>query len=212
MKFQLTLALAAVCVANAGRLQDKAESFANQQKNPISAQNQAKLERAAKQSIDQYTKLAQSEGKKYGIDFDLTAVYESLNKQYGKQVQSAVKGAAAKAQNLANNGESQLENNQNIKKAQKFAQSATFDGVLAQVQKALKQQVKNIPNKQVQKSLTSIVTQGAKEAKNQMRANGLNGNIQKKSQKFVAQNKGQFVNPRKIAGLKRQLNQKIGNL
>merc|ERR1712127_1105593 len=171
MKFQLTLALAAVCVANAGKIQDKAEDFASKQTNPVNAKNQAKLEKAAKANLDKYTNLAQAEGKKYGIEFDLDSVYASLKKQYGKQVQSAVNNQVANAQGFA----------------------------------------KNNPNKQVQKSLNSIVTQGAKEASKAMKANGLNGNIQNKVKKEFNQKKGPALN--KLAARQKQaikqLNKKI---
>merc|ERR1712127_847965 len=190
MKFQLTLALAAVCVANAGKIQDRAEAFASKQTNPVNAKNQAKLEKAAKANLDKYTNLAQAEAKKYGIEFDLDSVYASLKKQYGKQVQSAVNNQVANAQGFAKNNQIEA----NLEKNQK-----------------LKNQVKNIPNKQVQKSLNSIVTQGAKEASKAMKANGLNGNIQNKVKKEFNQKKGPALN--KLAARQkqaiRQLNKKI---
>merc|ERR1712127_395257 len=209
MKFQLTLALAAVCVANAGKIQDKAEAFASKQTNPVNAKNQAKLEKAAKANLDKYTNLAQAEGKKYGIEFDLDNVYASLKKQYGKQVQSAVKNQVANAQGFAKNNqiEANLQKNQQLKNVQKTAESATFEGILGRIQKELK----NIPNKQVQKSLNSIVTQGAKEASKAMKANGLNGNIQNKVKKEFNQKKGPALN--KLAARQKQavreLNKKI---
>merc|ERR1711957_510811 len=213
MKFQLTLALAAVCVANAGKIQDRAEAFASKQTNPVSDENQAKLQKAAKDNLDKYTNLAQAEGKKYGIEFDLSAVYASLNKQYGKQVKTAVNDQVAKAQGFAKNNqiEANLQKNQKLKNVQKTAKAATFEGILGRIQKELKDQVKNIPNKQVQKSLNSIVTQGAKEASNAMRANGLRGNIKKNVQKKFNQNKGPVM--KKLAAKKNQavnkLNQRI---
>ena len=215
MKFQLTFALAAVCVANAGKIRDQAEAFAAKasDQNPISPRNQAKLEQVAKQEINKYTKLAQSEGAKYGIDFDLNAVYASLEKQYGKKVQSAVQEAAVKAESLAKNGQADIKNNQNIAEAQKLANSATFGSVLNRIQNALKDQVKNIPNQQVKNSLNSIVNQGAAEAKKAMKANklGLNKNIKKtittKGQKFVKGNKAQWQ--KKAAAQKKNINKQI---
>merc|ERR1712127_12751 len=144
MKFQLTLALAAVCVANAGKIQDRAEAFASKQTNPVNAKNQAKLEKAVKANLDKYTNLAQAEAKKYGIEFDLDSVYASLKKQYGKQVQSAVNNQVANAQGFAKNNqiEANLEKNQKLKNVRKTAEAATFEGILGRIQKELKNQVK----------------------------------------------------------------------
>lgn len=143
----------------------------------------------------------------------MNAVYASLEKQYGKKVQSAVQEAAVKAESLAKNGQADIKNNQNIAEAQKLANSATFGSVLNRIQNALKDQVKNIPNQQVKNSLNSIVNQGAAEAKKAMKANklGLNKNIKKtittKGQKFVKGHKAQWQ--KKAAAQKKNINKQI---
>merc|ERR1712071_711903 len=107
--------------------------------------------------------------------------------------------------------EANLQKNQQLKNVRKTAEAATFEGILGRIQKELKNQVKNIPNKHVQKSLNSIVTQGAKEASKAMKANGLNGNIQNKVKKEFNQKKGPAL--KKLAARQKQavkqLNKKI---
>ena len=212
MKFQITLALAAVCVANAGKLQNEAQAFA-EKANPISKQSQAKIQKAAKTELNRFANLAQNEGAKYGIDFDFGGVFASLKKEYGGQVQSAVKQAAVKAESFAKNAPAAIENNQNFAKAEKLAEKATFNGILNKLTNVVKEQVKNIDNKQVKNSLNNIVNQGAAEARKAMKdANiGLKQNIKNTvvngGEQFVNGNKAEWK--KQAAAQKKVLNQKI---
>merc|ERR1712178_214432 len=77
----------------------------------------------------------------------------------------------------------QAKNNQNFQKLQNQAQSATFNSVVSNIQKELKKQLQNVPNKQAKKNLISLLDQGAKEAKSALQKQQLlNKNIKKQVQ------------------------------
>merc|ERR1712117_898522 len=108
--------------------------------NPLSAQNQAKLQKLAQQNIKQYQKTVAAEAKKYGVNINLQKIANQLQKEYGAQVKSGFNKAVKQGQQAYNNAPAQLNNNQNFQKAQNFANKATFSQVLSTVQKELKNQ------------------------------------------------------------------------
>merc|ERR1711923_73729 len=90
MKLFLSVTLLAALASAAPQrqnLQAQAQQFA-QAYNPLSAQNQAKLQKLAQQNIKQYQKTVQKEAKKYGVNINLQKIANQLQKEYGAQVKS----------------------------------------------------------------------------------------------------------------------------
>jgi hypothetical protein len=225
MKLQITLALAAVCVTNAGRVQKDAEKFLANVKNPISVANQKKLENAAKVNLDKYTNLAEQEAAKHGVHFDLSAIYTQLGNDFGQDVvQRNVEKATKNVEARMEARREQFESNPNVaeakKSVRKFANKATFAGQLKNIKNLLSAQANKIPNKTVAKELNKMLAEGAKEARNQMKnANvDINMNIKNTGAKFVKNNQAgweaEFVAQQKNMEktLKEKLNQGIRNL
>merc|ERR1712115_281584 len=84
---------------------------------------------------------------------------------------------------------------------------ATFNSVVTNVQAELKKQLRNIPNAQAKKNLIALLDQGAKEAKSQLRKQGLG------SKNIVNQAKAQIPKVEaQGALLQQQVNDAIRNL
>merc|ERR1711979_7558 len=91
-------------------------------------------------------------------------IANQLQKEYGARVKSGFNKAVKQGQQAYNNAPAQLNKNKNFKKAQQFANKATFSQVLNIVQKELKNQIKKIDNQKVVNNLNALVKSGAAEA------------------------------------------------
>merc|ERR1719469_1501305 len=211
MKLQITLALAAVCVANAGRIQKDAEEF---------LANQKKLQKVAQNNLSKYTNLAEQEAAKHGFNFDLSAIYSQLGDTYGEDaVESAGEKAAKTVEAQFEARREQFEASPKVAKAQdnvrKFANKATFGGLLNNVKKALSAQVDKIPNEDIAKELNKMLAEGAKQTRNQMKnANiDIDLNIKNTGAEYVKNNQaeweGRFIADQK--SLEKTLKQKLNN-
>merc|ERR1711972_827834 len=102
------------------------------------------------------------------------------------KVEAKYKAPAKQAINkAANDAQAQIQskNNQNFQKLQNQAQSATFNSVVSNIQKELKKQLQNVPNKKAKKNLISLLDEGAKQAKSALQKQQLlNKNIKKQVQ------------------------------
>merc|ERR1712233_9257 len=135
--------------------------------------------------------MAQKEAEKVGITFNFNKVQQNLKNQFDDKFVDQV-------ESLAN-------------KAQQFANRATFNGVVNNIQRELKAQLRQIPNAPAKKNLISLLDQGAAEAKNRLNAEGLgNKNIKKTAQQEY--NKRLPQAQAEQAKLKQKLNQAIRNL
>merc|ERR1712026_182034 len=218
MKLFLSVTLLAALASAAPQrqnLQAQAQQFA-QANNPLSAQNQAKLQKLAQQNIKQYQKTVQKEAKKYGVNINPQKIANQLQKEYGAQVKSGFNNAVKQGQQAYNNAPGQLKNNQNFQQAKNFANKATFSQVLATVQKELTNQIKKIDNPKVVKNLNALVNSGAAEAKNQLKNAGIkaNANIKNTANKELkkAQNQYQGAVQEQINAAKLELNKAVKNL
>ena len=204
MKLYLGLAFAAV-MANAGVIDQAEKQF--QENSGISAANQNKLENLAKQYLAQYGKMAQQEAKKVGIKFNFNQVMNNIQRQYAGAAANAIESAASDAENEYNNRKAAAQANPEFQKQVKQAKKASFNSVVTKVQAQLKKQLQNIPNAQAKKNLNALLDQGAKEAKSQLRKQGLlNKNIvnQAKAQIPAVEAQG--------ALLQQKIDEAIGNL
>ena len=204
MKLYLGLAFAAV-MANAGVIDQAAKQF--QENSGISAANQKKLTSLAQKTLNQYGQMAQKEAKKVGITFNFKKVMKNINQQYAGKAQNAIEGAAAAAENEFNARQAAVQANPEFQSKVNQAKKASFNSVVTNVQTELKKQLQNIPNAQAKKNLIALLDQGAKEAKTQLRKQGLlNKNVvnQAKAQLPAVEQQG--------ALLKQQINEAIGNL
>ena len=204
MKLYLGLAFAAV-MANAGVIDQAAKQF--QENSGISAANQKKLTSLAQKTLNQYGQMAQKEAKKVGITFNFKKVMKNINEQYAGAAEDAIESAAAAAQNEFNSRQAAVQANPEFQSKVNQAKKASFNSVVTNVQTQLKQQLQNIPNAQAKKNLIALLDQGAKEAKTQLRKQGLlNKNVvnQAKAQIPAVEQQG--------ALLQQQINEAIGNL
>merc|ERR1712173_403452 len=156
--------------------------------------NQAKLQKLAQQNIKQYQKTVAKEAKKYGVNINLQKIANQLQKEYGAQVKSGFNNAVKQGQQAYNNAPAQLNKNKNFRKAQKFANKATFSQVLNIVQKELKNQIKKIDNAKVVNNLNALVNSGAAEAKSQLKKAGIkaNANIKNTANKELKKAQNQY--------------------
>merc|ERR1711972_910239 len=116
-------------------------------------------------------------------------------------------GAASDAENEFNARQAALQANPEFQRQVNQAKKASFNSVVTNVQTQLKQQLRKIPNAQAKQNLIALLDQGAKEAKTQLRKQGLlNKNVvnQAKAQLPAVEQQG--------ALLKQQINEAIGNL
>merc|ERR1711972_494377 len=204
MKLYLGLAFAAV-MANAGVIDQAAKQF--QENSGISAANQNKLETLAKQYVAQYGKMGQQEAKKVGIKFNFNQVMNNINRQYADAAANAIESAASDAENEFNNRKAAAQANPKFQRQVNQAKKASFNSVVNNIQAQLKKQLQNIPNAQAKKNLNALLDQGAKEAKDQLRKQGLlNKNIVKQAKAQIPKVEAQG------ALLQQQINEAIGNL
>ena len=204
MKLYLGLAFAAV-MANAGVIDQAEKQF--QENSGISAANQNKLENLAKQYLAQYGKMAQQEAKKVGIKFNFNQVMNNIQRQYAGAAANAIESAASDAENEYNNRKAAAQANPEFQKQVKQAKKASFNSVVTKVQAQLKKQLQNIPNAQAKKNLNALLDQGAKEAKSQLRKQGLlNKNIVNQAKAQIPTVKAQG------ALLQQKIDEAIGNL
>merc|ERR1711972_462561 len=204
MKLYLGLAFAAV-MANAGVIDQAQKQF--QENSGISAANQNKLETLAKQYMGQYGKMAQQEAKKVGIKFNFNQVMNNIERQYKDAAANAIESAASDAENEFNNRKAAARANPEFQRQVNQAKKASFNSVVTNVQTQLKQQLRKIPNDQAKQNLIALLDQGAKEAKTQLRKQGLlNKNIVKQAKAKIPAVEQQG------ALLQQQINEAIGNL
>merc|ERR1711976_461369 len=204
MKLYLGLAFAAV-MANAGVIDKAVKQF--QENSGISAANQNKLETLAKQYVAQYGNMAQQEAKKIGITFNFKKVMNNINRQYGETAQNAIESAASDAENEFNARQAAVQADPEFQRQVKQAKKASFNSVVTKVQAELKKQLQNIPNAQAKKNLNALLDQGAKEAKSQLRKQGLlNKNIVNQAKAQIPAVKAQG------ALLQQKIDEAIGNL
>merc|ERR1712130_39291 len=155
--------------------------------------------------------MAQKEAEKVGITFNFNKVQQNLKNQFDDEFVDQVESLANKAEQAANSQAAAVQQNPNVKKAQQFANRATFNGVVNNIQRELKAQLRQIPNAPAKKNLISLLDQGAAEAKNRLNAEGLgNKNIKKTAQQEY--NKRLPQAQAEQAKLKQKLNQAIRNL
>merc|ERR1712115_345928 len=139
--------------------------------------------------------------------FNFNTVMNNINRQYADAAQAAIESAAAAAENQFNTQKANAESNPEFQKGVKQAQKATFNSVVTNVQAQLKKQLRNIPNAQAKKNLIALLDQGAKEAKSQLRKQGLG------SKNIVNQAKAQIPKVEaQGALLQQQVNDAIRNL
>merc|ERR1719400_2072442 len=113
--------------------------------------------------------MAQKEAKKVGVNFNFKRVANNLQKQYGKKVENAVEKAANNAKQQVN----QVRNSNKFKQNQKVANKATFKSVINNIQTQLTAQLEKVPNAQAKKNLIALLDNGAKQAKDRLRSQGL---------------------------------------
>merc|ERR1711972_1042571 len=171
----LGLAFAAI-MANAGVIDQAAKQF--QENSGISAANQNKLETLAKQYVAQYGKMAQQEAKKVGIKFNFNQVMNNINRQYADAAANAIESAASDAETEFNARNAAVRADPEFQRQVNAAKKASVNSVVNSIQAELKKQLQNIDNAQAKKNLNALLDQGAKEAKDQLRKQGLlNKNI-----------------------------------
>merc|ERR1712141_310470 len=90
MKLYITIAATFACLTSAypglGWAANQAKKLAIEN-NPISKENQEKIENAAKEG----TKLAVSEARKYGVNINLAKIQRNLQNNYGKKVENQLR-------------------------------------------------------------------------------------------------------------------------
>merc|ERR1712079_475958 len=142
--------------------------FASAQK--LSAQQQKKLQNKGQAAINNAVAQAESFAKQNGIKLDLNSLYDSLQAQYGAQVESAVAKAQAQAQQKKLQREQAGAINQ--------AKSMTLNKARNQVQGAANAAIKNsnLPA-DVQNVLKQLIQKSNKEFNAALKANKLNGSV-----------------------------------
>merc|ERR1712150_174607 len=85
----------------------------------------------------------------------------------------------------------QVQNNNNVKKAQNLVKNANFQKLLNQASKAINTQIDQVGNAEVKKNLKSIVKNANKQAGAELKKAGLKGNVVKKAQQEFNKNNGE---------------------
>merc|ERR1711972_338003 len=138
--------------------------------NPLTQKNQDKLEKLAKQQIQDFGKKAQAEASKLGINFDWNQVLKNIQGEYGENVLNEVEQVAEKEGVKAEKAIKGQLNRPEVKRQLKGAKQVTFNDLLGKVATELRDQVKKIPNSSLKafpgakKSITKFINQGEKEA------------------------------------------------
>merc|ERR1712061_670242 len=151
--------------------------------------------------------MAQDQAKKYGINFNYEKVINSINRKHGAQAKQALNKAADNAEKQFNQLQNQVQSNPNV---QKF-QNQTPNKVITKIQTELKKQLNKVNHAQAKKSLTNLLNQGAQEAKDQLKSQGLlNKNI--KNQVDAKLPELEQNGQQELKKLQQKVNQQIRNL
>merc|ERR1711884_635087 len=134
----------------------------------LSAQQKNKLQNKGQAALNQAVAQAESFAKQNGIKLDLNSLYDSLQAQYGAQVESAVANAQAQQKKLQREQAGKI--NQ--------AKSMTLNKARNQVQGAANAAIKNsnLPA-DVQNVLKQLIQKSNKEFNAALKANKLNGSV-----------------------------------
>merc|ERR1711878_80698 len=137
----------------------------------LSAQQKNKLQNKGQAALNQAVAQAESFAKQSGIKLDLNSLYDSLQAQYGAQVESAVANAQAQAQ--AQQKKLQREQAGKINQAK----SMTLNKARNQVQGAANAAIRNsnLPA-DVQNVLKQLIQKSNKEFNKALKENKLNPN------------------------------------
>merc|ERR1712173_533850 len=138
----------------------------------LSAQQKNKLQAKGQNALNDAVAQAESFARQNGIKLDLNSLYDSLQAQYGAEVESAVANAQAQAQ--AQQKQIQEKQAKNIN----AAKSMTLSKARNQVQGAANAAIKNsnLPA-DVQNVLKQLIQKSNKEFNKALKDNKLNGSV-----------------------------------